>query len=111
MASNEEAWQEGREEKGINSNLTFPSDQVVWATATTRDSISSMHLDGGGFATSIKVITGLKYWVLASSRKNENGKISEGDLGSIKAFKDFSPDVCHSLWDFEGVLLGPGDIL
>jgi hypothetical protein len=111
LASNEEAWQEGREEKGINLGRTFPSDQVVWATASTRDSISSMHLDGSGFATSIKVIMGLKYWVLASSRRNEDGKILEGDLGSVMAFKDFSPDVCHSLWEFEGVLLGPGDIL
>jgi len=111
LASNEEAWHEAREEKGINSSLTFPSDQVVWARASTRDSISPMQLDSDGFATSIDVVTGKIYCVLGSSRRDPNGTIMEGDLGSIRAFKDFSSDVCQSQWEFEGVLLCPGDVL
>jgi hypothetical protein len=107
LASNEEAWQEAREERGINTNLTFPSDEVVWATASTRDSMSLMHLNDHGFGTSIKVITGLKYWVLAHACQDG----SEGDLGSSKTFLNFSSDVCHSAWNFEGVLLGPSDLL
>jgi len=111
LASNEEAWQEAREAKGINSSVTFPSDDVVWATASTQDSNSWMHIDDHGFATSVKVITGLKYWVLASGKQDENGQFTNGDLGSIRAFMGWEPDVAHGAWDLEGVLLGPGDIL
>src|SRR5215470_1299773 len=84
LASNEEAWQEAREEKGINSSLTFPSDDVIWAMASTKDSASGICINDHGFATSIKVITGLKYWALAHVPEYRDGSNGAGDLGSIR---------------------------
>jgi len=83
----------------------------VWATASTRDSLSTVPIVDHGFATSFRVITGLKYWVLASSPKNKDGTLADGEFGSIRAFVNFSPEVGNSRWNLEGVLLGPGDIL
>ena len=108
LASNEEAWQEAREENGINSSLTFPSDQLVWARASTRDSILPMHIEGDSFATSIRVVTRLQYWVLARAHRDDQGNIDRGDLGSIRAFEHFSPYDCPLDWELEGVLIGPG---
>ena len=70
-----------------------------------------MHIDDHGFGTSIKVVTGSKYWVLASNPTTMNEGVGPGNLGTSKAFADFSPEFCHSAWDFEGVLLAPGDLL
>jgi hypothetical protein len=108
LASNEEAWQEARDERGINSSLTFPSDEVAWATASTTDSTTLMQIEDMGFATSITVVAGSKYWVLGNSPNDEHGA---NNLGSIHAFENFSPEICPSTWNIEGVLLYPNDIL
>jgi hypothetical protein len=112
LASNEEAWQETRDVHGIMPHV-FPSDDVVWATAATRDSTTWMHIDDHGLATVVTVKAGLKYWVLAVPKKGRYNTNPNGDPGSIRAFgKGWSPSgACEMLWDHEGVLLGPGDIL
>jgi hypothetical protein len=112
LASNEEAWQETRDVNGIMPHV-FPSDDVVWATASTRDSTSWMCIEDHGLASVVTIQAGLKYWVLGVPKKHGKKGDPNGNLGSIRAFgKGWSPSgACEMLWDHEGVLLGPGDIL
>jgi hypothetical protein len=95
-------------------NTPFPADPMEWATASTQDSTSWIHIDGNGVATVSSIIAGFKYWVFAvPKRRNGQEKLS-GDMGSINAFdpQSWSPEIaCEELWDFEGILLGPGDSL
>jgi hypothetical protein len=113
LASNEEAWQQARDVKGISSLSLFPIDDMVWATASTRDSTSWMHLEDHGMATAVTIRTGLKYWVLATHKQKQAKDDENGDLGSIGVFGDsWGPgSACETMWDHEGVLLAPGDVL
>lgn len=97
-------------------SLAFPYDQMVWGSASTKDSTSWIPLIDNGLCMSITVVAGLKYVVLAvPKRKQTNAPL--GDVGSLRAFgkigmEDWPPlSTCHELWDHEGVLLGPGDTL
>jgi hypothetical protein len=117
LASNEEAWQETRDVRGMMP-VAFPSDQMVWGTATTQDSTSWVLLNGQGTSTAISVTVGLKYLVLAVPKRTRSKSSPIGDMRSIRGFgkpetEGWSPtDVdALSLWDYEGVLLGPGDVL
>jgi hypothetical protein len=116
LASNEEAWQETRDEPGM-APLAFPSDEMVWGTATTQDSSSwnDMNQDGTGMALS--VVAGYKYVVVAVPKKKEKKGNAIGNMASICGFgmpgRESRPpsSICDTLWDHEGVLLGPGDTL
>src|SRR5262245_42264586 len=95
----------------------FPADAMEWATASTQDSTSWIHIDDHGLATVSCIRAGFKYWVLAvPKQKKAKGGLGglSGNMGSIKAFdpKGWTPQgACDKLWDFEGVLLAPGDVL
>jgi len=115
LASNEEAWQETRDVDGMMP-LAFPSDQMVWATATTQDATSWINLNDQGAGMAISVGVGLKYLVLAVQKPTPVKGSAIGDLRSIRAFgmpemENRSPTASCDLWDHEGVLLGPGDSL
>jgi hypothetical protein len=115
LASNEEAWQETRDVDGMMP-LAFPSDQMVWATATTQDSTSWINLNDQGTGMAISVEVGLKYLVLAVQKQTLAKGGAIGDLRSIRGFgmpetENRSPTVACDLWNHEGVLLGPGDSL
>jgi hypothetical protein len=116
LASNEEAWQETRDVHGMMP-LAFPSDQMVWGTATMQDSTSWIPLHDHGMSMAICVTAGLKYVVLAVPKRKQMKGNPIGDLGSIRGYGKPETEnwsvtgACDTLWDHEGVLLGPGDIL
>jgi hypothetical protein len=116
LASNEEAWQETRDLRGMMP-MPFPSDEMVWGTATTQDAVSWIDLNAHGTGMAISVAVGCKYVVVAIPNRKQTPGNPIGDLGSIRGFgkpetESWSPtDACDDLWDHEGVLLGPGDTL
>lgn len=113
FASSEEAWQPARDVKGINSSLPFPSDSMVWGTASTQDSTTWLHIDDHGLGTVVTVIAGMKYWVLAVPKEKSSKGKGNGDVGTIDTFGDgwAMGSACETKWDYEGILLCPGDTL
>jgi hypothetical protein len=110
LASNEEAWQQARDVKGIIST-SFPGDDMVWATVSTRDSTSWLRLDGHGMARAVTMISGEIYWVLAVPKRNSAH--DDADIGSTGVFvDDWEPhSASQSLWNHEGIFLRQGDVL
>jgi hypothetical protein len=119
LASNEQAWQETRDLPEIVTGI-YHNDETEWATAANRHAVSWLHEDDWGSGTSSKPIVGMKYWVVVRPKAGaDNG--SAGDMGSIHAFgqighgyseREYSAGHAYTdLWDYEGVLLCPGDIL
>jgi hypothetical protein len=114
LASNEEAWQATRGLPEVTSQI-FPSDAMLWATAGTEHATTWAHIDDHGLATVVKVMTGLKYWVIMYPKKERAKKDTKGDLCTRNAFgtsATWQPSsACGDLWDHEGVLLEAGDTL
>jgi hypothetical protein len=94
-------------------NISFPSDAMVWATAATRNATTWGHIDDHGAATIVKVMTGIKYWVVFRQKQDLTRSTSHGDMGSNKAFIDhWEPWTAgEATWDHEAILLRPGDML
>ena len=96
-------------------NINFPSDDMVWATAATKNATTWGHIDDHGMDTIAKVMAGKKYWVTMRPKRkqDESQGGSNGDMGSIKAFIDgWEPwGAGELLWDHEAVLLQAGDLL
>jgi hypothetical protein len=112
LASNEQAWQETRDVEGLVPDAKFPSDDTLWATAATENATTWSHIDDHGMGTIIQVMAGYKYWVILHPKRNQGSAVV--DMGSINAFNDkvWSTDnICDAFWEYEGVLLGPGDTL
>jgi hypothetical protein len=110
LASNEKAWQTTRDTRGIAS-IPFPSDDMVWGTAGTRYATSWPHIDDHGMGTLIRNVVGRKYWALARPQPDVevNGA---GDEGSINAYPvEWQRFTSGEYWDYEGVVLEPGDLL
>jgi hypothetical protein len=93
--------------------IAFPADDMVWATAATRNATTWSHIDDHGLATIVKIKTGRKYWVVMCPKQNPAPPGSDGDMGSINAFsKVWQPwGSSHELWDHEAILLEAGDTL
>ena len=96
-------------------NINFPGDDMVWATAATKNATTWGHINDHGMATIVKVMTGKKYWVTMHPKRkqDESQGGSNGDMGSIKVFIDgWEPwGAGELLWDHEAVLLQAGDLL
>lgn len=112
FASNEQAWWEMRDVEGLVPDAKFPSDDTLWATAATQNATTWNHIDDHGMGTIIQVMAGYKYWVILRPKHDQGSALV--DMGSINAFNDESwmaDDVGNAFWEYEGVLLGPGDTL
>jgi hypothetical protein len=99
--------------RGVLPSVQFPSDAMTWATASTRGATTWSHIDDHGMGTVIQVMAGYKYWVIHRPKYNDQG-FPLVDMGSIDAFNDRSwkeGDISDACWEYEGVLLGPGDTL
>jgi hypothetical protein len=109
LASNEHAWQMTKELTEI-STKAFPHDTMMWGTAATKQATTWPHVDDCGTATVVKIVAGHKYWVIMRPKLHNS---SSGDMGTIKTFsKSIQPtEPCDKIWDCEGVLLGPGDMM
>jgi hypothetical protein len=119
LASNEQAWQETRDLPAVVAGI-YHNDETEWATAANKHAVSWLHQDDAGTATSSTPITGMKYWVVARPKDRADNDPA-GNMGSIHAFGQvghgyseqdyFAGHAYTDLWDYEGILLRPGDIL
>lgn len=109
LASNAKAWQATRGLPSI-TKLPFLSDETQWGTAATAGATTWHHIDDCGLGTMVQNVAGRKYWVIA--RPKATSQTSEGKMHSRKAFTKW--EASHpgdEIWDFEGVVLEPGDTL
>jgi hypothetical protein len=87
---------------------------MVWATAATKQATTWPHMDDHGLSTIVKVVAGMKYWVVFREKLDEDGMTLRCDLGCNTSFVDerWDPSSANARsWDHEGVLLRAGDIL
>jgi hypothetical protein len=73
-----------------------------------------LHQDGDGFATSIQLLTGKKYWVTAYRDPKLPEGDPQGDMGGIAYSPSQARFDVHDLdgsFTAEGVMLVPGDVL
>ena len=112
LATNVIAWHATRGVRGILGHFHFPRDEMIWATASTRGATTWSHVDDHGLGTVVQIMTGYKYWVILRPKYDQGSPLV--DMGSVDAFNNSSwnvNDICDSPWEYEGVLLGPGDTL
>jgi hypothetical protein len=95
------------------TDVAFPSDAVLWGTAAPAHATSWPHIDDHGMATVVRVMAGLKYWVVARPKGNRDPKSTAGDMRTGNAFTEkWQPSSAgDEYWDMEGVLLEAGDVL
>jgi hypothetical protein len=95
------------------TNVTFPSDAMLWGTAATAHATSWAHIDDHGMATIVRVMAGHKYWVIARPRRNRDPDSTAGDMRTANAFVEkWQPSSAgDENWELEGVLLEAGDTL
>jgi hypothetical protein len=112
MASHIEAWKAQNGQQGF-MNAQYPSGDMAWGTAALKNATSWVHMDDDGFATSVTVVAGSKYWVLMRQHRDLPAGDINGDMGSIKAFGNgWEPHgSCNDIYEQEGILLQPGSIL
>jgi hypothetical protein len=112
LATNAVAWHATRGVRGILGHLHFPRDEMIWATASTRGATTWCRMDDHGLGTVIQVMTGYQYWVVLRPKYDQGSPLV--DMGSVNALNNSSwklDDICDTHWEYEGVLLGPGDTL
>jgi hypothetical protein len=94
----------------------FPTDAMLWGTAATKNATSWLHIEDYGLGTIIKLMAGKTYWVIARPKReqitNEHRNMP-GDFKSSYAFPDKWNTTLpgEQFWDYEGVVLEPGDTL
>jgi hypothetical protein len=115
LASNEQAWQATHDLLAM-MQVGFPVDEMLWGTAATKNVTSWLHIDDYGLGKIVMNIARKKYYIIGRPKHDQIEDQycnAHGDLSSRNAFPsgwDASlPGV--GFWDFEGVLLEPGDTL
>jgi hypothetical protein len=89
----------------------YPSDALLWGTIATKHATSWFHVDDYGMATVVKIMTGMKYWVVAHPLPDAS-EGCYGNPGSVEAFGQWNPeDAGEHLWEHEGVILKAGDTM
>lgn len=91
-------------------------DVTSWGTAATRNAVSWFHCDDEGFSTSIWVLTGGKWWVIA--RRKKTGDDPKWDDPKWDAMSDVQTlntwdvhEIDEDLWDLEAVYLESDSVL
>jgi hypothetical protein len=82
-----------------------PSNDLSWAIATNSGMTSPIHIDAAGLCTAIFILTGAKYWCIATPMEQTQ------DPKSVHAFDDFDPMEAESSLRWEGVLLSDRTVL
>jgi hypothetical protein len=110
FSSSAQGWQEAKGMDGLMDE-PFPSDALLWGTVATKHATSWFHVDDYGMATVVKVMTGMKYWVVAHPSPDAS-EGCYGNPGSVEAFAGWNAeDSGEHLWEYEGVLLTSGNML
>lgn len=85
------------------------SNVTSWATGSTVDATSWAHIDDDGFATSVSVQVGGKWWVLLR-KKNQDPR--EDEMRDVSTFEGWHPDKVDDVnWEAEAVHLEPHCVL
>jgi hypothetical protein len=90
-----------------------PPEKLAWGTAATEGTTSWIHQDDDGFAGSVVVKSGAKWWVVMKPCKNAAPGDQVGDLRTSKGYpEDWKvPNSGKDVFDAEAVLLHPGTAL
>lgn len=81
------------------------SNSLSWGTASTKNALSWFHVDDEGFATSVRVLTGGKLWVLADKIRKD---LRRDEMSSTEVFKTWNVrDIDGEQWTLEAVHLRP----
>lgn len=111
LASDAKALAETKAEPLISTDKF--TDELFWATATTRGALSWIHVDDEGFAMVVQVMTGSKLWVVLRERRDRDPDFHDADMGSVDAYtKDWEPYSARAgEFEHEGVLLTSSSVL
>lgn len=106
FASDVEAFYGTLDMPTCHRDTLYPSQSMRWGLAATSHAHHLWHIDCNGFATVIKVKTGLKWWVVGRPK-------SSSTFSSISCYLDnYELDsINDSKWDLEAILLLPGSTL
>jgi hypothetical protein len=90
-----------------------PLNDTKWGITGGQNALSWPHIDGNGFATSVTVTTGSKYWFLMKERRNLGVMPKLGNMSSMHAFPaDWHPSTFkNSHHEVEAVHLTAGTTL
>lgn len=109
IASHRRAWHCTLDDPQCKRTDLYPTSDLHWALAATRNAFHYTHIDTDGFATWILPQSGSKYWVVARPKAGAGRIFSATD---IYIGSDFAIDKINTdLWDVEGILLTPGTCL
>jgi hypothetical protein len=111
-ASEVAAWKECIDRPYCKRVEQVPTTDIRWAIAGTSEAYSKFHIDTAGFLTFVVPDSGLKLWVLATPKDNENRRPFE-QMGNVDILLDhFDLDMPNpEFWDFDLVVLTPGTML
>jgi hypothetical protein len=84
LTSNTTAWQHTLGIPGL-MDMDPPFNDIKWGIAGGKNALSWPHIDASGFATTVVVTTGSKYWILL---KESNEDAKRGNMGSPSAFEN-----------------------
>lgn len=85
------------------------SNSLSWGTGSTKDALSWFHIDDEGLGTSVMVLAGGKFWVLADRIRVD---IHHDEMSSTKAFRQWKVrDIDPEKWALEAVHLPPKSVL
>ena len=106
-----------RRTKGLplcKKKMPYPMDDMLWGLLVTAGASHNWHINSDGYATFIRVKTGMKWWIIARPRHNPNNEDLDfttfADISMfLNNFDTTNPNL--HLWELEAVLLEPGTTL
>lgn len=90
------------------SHQSYTAGHLSWAIVSSAGVVSRVHLDTGGLCTASFVLTGHKYWVVATPLPEFRDVL---DPRRVDVFKDWSDEEVDDRYRWEAISLCPGDVL
>jgi hypothetical protein len=72
--------------------MIFPSDEMIWGTATMQDSSSWTNLNKDGTGMALSIMAGCKYVVVAVPKRKEKKGNAIGNMTSIHTLGNPKPE-------------------
>lgn len=109
FASDLVAWHHTVGTHNSQLNSVYPTGDMYWALAGTKDTMTFLHIDSNGVSTGIQVMCGKKVWGLYCQHSTSSSTRSSSALLD----PDFLLDEVtpKSSYDVEAVVLRPNDLL
>jgi len=83
---------------------SFPAQHLQWGLFATYGALHYGHIDLDGFCTTVDILVGGKYWIVAHPQKREDYGKTELYCDKMWCMERPDPDI----WCFEAILLEPG---